>query len=513
MLIRISLLVPARLRRRLTRLAPPPPSVVVTSIDPRPDRWRELARQTSDLIVIDRSLLRAPVAAQIRMMRDLPDSPDIVVVTNREDPEERASLLAEGTMAVLHEGISDTSFAETLAALVQRRRETALATLSRGESAAQRFRLTDFASASSSMQALMAVVRRVVTSDSSLLILGETGVGKEWLARAIHYEGPRAQGPFNSVTCGALPESLLESELFGHEEGAFTGAVRAHRGYFELAHCGTIFLDEIADMPLHLQVKLLRALQERRIQRLGSEIPVEVDVRIMAATNRDLHEDMRLKRFRPDLFYRLGVVTLTLPPLRERREDIPTLLDSYLEHFRGRLNSRVVGISEEAREAFVRYHWPGNVRELVNVMERAVLLASGEWITPGDLPDTLLKAPGAGEEPRIPPPRGAPDDPGELLAKPLPAARRRVVDAFEEWYLTQWLRRTGGRIGLTARHAGIDPRSLFEKMRRLGIRKEDFRLEPSEDSPPPAGLRRDAPRPESPAETQATAVESMVNRR
>jgi DNA-binding NtrC family response regulator len=217
-------------------------------------------------------------------------------------------------------------------------------------------------------------------------------------------------------------------------------------------------------------------LQERRIQRLGSEKALEVDVRLMAATNRDLQAEVDAKRFRLDLYYRLGVVTLTVPPLRERREDIPALLESYLESFRVRLKRQVAGISEEAREALLSYSWPGNVRELINVLERAVLLCTGTEITMADLPEGLRGRVAAGAAPGGAGPAGtAREAPDPLLAKPLRAARREVTDAFERRYLEHWLRETGGRIDHTAVRAGIDPRSLFEKMRRLGLRKEDFR--------------------------------------
>ena len=248
------------------------------------------------------------------------------------------------------------------------------------------------------MQRFLALARRVVASDSALLILGETGVGKERVARAIHAESPRAAGPFLAVNCGALAESLLESELFGHEEGAFTGATRAHRGYFEIAHRGTIFLDEIGEMPRHVQVKLLRVLEDRHVLRVGGERPVKVDVRVMAATNRDLEADLASKRFRSDLYYRLAVVTLTLPSLRERREDIRPLVRHYVEYFRALLGRPVTGVSDQAMAALSAYDWPGNVRELINVMERAVLLAHGATLSEADLPPGIVsRAAKAGE--------------------------------------------------------------------------------------------------------------------
>ena len=213
------------------------------------------------------------------------------------------------------------------------------------------------------MQRVLDLARKVAASDSSLLILGETGVGKEWLARAIHNAGPRASGPFIAVNCAAIPDSMLESELFGHEQGAFTGAQRAHRGYFEQAHGGTLFLDEIGEMPAALQTRFLRVLQEGAVQRLGSERPFHVDVRVMTATNRDVKEAIDGGHLRQDLYYRLAVVVLEVPPLRERREDIAPLFSSHVEQNRVRLARwELAGVSSEALAALESYDWPGNVQ-------------------------------------------------------------------------------------------------------------------------------------------------------
>ena len=321
------------------------------------------------------------------------------------------------------------------------------------------------------MREFLRLARKVVDADSSLLLLGETGTGKERLARAVHEEGRRRGGPFVAVNCGAFPETLLESELFGHEQGAFTGATQARKGYFEQADEGTLFLDEIGELPLHLQVKLLRALEERRVRRLGAERQMPVDVRLMAATNRDLEQEVEANRFRRDLYYRLAVVTLTLPPLRERVEDIPVLIETYVEQFRVALNRPIRGIQPTALAALTRYGWPGNVRELINVVERAVLLSPGPEIGVADLP-RAISTPGAGVSVQ-----GAarPAEPAAWRGKPLGEARREVVGAFEKAYLTDLLRATGGRIGETARQAGLSERSLYELMRRHGLRKEVFR--------------------------------------
>jgi DNA-binding NtrC family response regulator len=333
-------------------------------------------------------------------------------------------------------------------------------------------RLGDFVSESPTMQAFMRTVRRVVPSSSSLLILGETGAGKERLAMAIHGEGPRSDGPFIAVNCGALPDTLLESELFGHEEGAFTGATRDRRGMFELAHRGTIFLDEIGEMPLHLQVKLLRVLQDRRIQRLGSERAVDVDVRVIAASNRDIEADVDAKQFRRDLYYRLSVVTLTIPALRERREDIPALVQNYVEYLRPQVGRDVNAIDDDVLEALTRYAWPGNVRELINVLERAMLLCDDDTIALHDLPQTIAElAAGGAAAGDATSPGGFP---ASWLRGPIREGREQAVAAFEKTYLTGLLRDTGGRVGETAARAGIEPRSLYDKMRKYNLRKEDF---------------------------------------
>lgn len=235
------------------------------------------------------------------------------------------------------------------------------------------------------MAEIVSLVEKVAPTDSTVLILGESGVGKELIAEQIHLGSPRTGQPFVRVNCAALPAPLLESELFGHVKGAFTDAVADRRGRFELANRGTLFLDEIGDLPLGLQAKLLRAIQERTFERVGSSDPVEVDVRIIAATNRDVEELVRRGEFRSDLYYRLNVLPIIVPPLRERREDISELSDFFLKRFRRETNKRVTGFSPDALEQLVEFDWPGNVRELENAIERAVVMTSDEIITPQDL--------------------------------------------------------------------------------------------------------------------------------
>jgi DNA-binding NtrC family response regulator len=451
------------------------PEVIIETPPNRAAVWSRLSRETCDLAVISTSLVPRPHQASIRALRELPEAPGIVLLSDNNDPEERASLLAAGCEEVLHAGLSPASLQRVIGALLQRRRERARSGYDAQGRLAE-FRLSDFASRSPVMTDFIDMVRRVVSSQSSLLLLGETGVGKEHLARAIHAESPRASGPFIAVNCGALPESLLESELFGHEEGAFTGASRSRRGWFELAHRGTIFLDEIGEMPLHVQVRLLRVLQDQEVQRIGAEASIKVNVRVMAATNRDLLAEVEARRFRRDLYYRLSVVTLSVPPLSQRPEDIRDMALRYVEALRPRVGRCVDSISEDALEALAEYTWPGNVRELINVIERAMLLCSEDEIALADLPDTIRQgragafplpfvlAEGIGDEGVVP-----------SSAEPLAKAKRKAMDSFERAYLERLLRANDGRIARTAEKAGITSRALYQKMRRHGLQKEDFK--------------------------------------
>jgi DNA-binding NtrC family response regulator len=434
-----------------------------------------LSSEDVDLVLLTPSRLPGPPASLVASVRQLPDAPEVIVVVGNDLAEQRSEMLAAGCLAVLHDGVSDAILLDTLRSLVERRRQDSLRRL-KAERPEERYSLNDFVLVSPAMQRFVAVARRVVAADSSLLILGETGVGKERLARAIHAESPRARGPFVAVNCGALPEGLLESELFGHERGAFTGAVASRKGHFELAHEGTIFLDEIGEMPLHLQVKLLRVLEERRLQRVGGQRPIAIDVRVMAATNRDLEAEMSAGRIRADLYYRLAVVTLTLPPLRDRSEDIPDLVESYLRHFRLLLGRHVRGIRPEALSALVNYAWPGNVRELINVMEQTVLLCPGAEIELADLPRRITGSMRLEDRRSLQPvAAGNGDLDPHWLDKTLPDAKREVADAFERTYLSLLLRSTKGRVGEAARRAGITPRFLYDRMRHHGLRKEAYR--------------------------------------
>jgi DNA-binding NtrC family response regulator len=464
MLLRTLASLPAALARRVEHLLAAAPVRFVTAAG---SAAAAIERGGIDLLLLHASKLGPAVDRALQRQRGAGQAPDVIVFVADEEPRLRAQLLGSGVLAVLNGALDDTALGEALQALAQRSRTDALHRL-RSLRGAPPASLADFVSKSGEMERLLVVAKRMVDSDATLLLMGETGVGKERLARAIHDEGPRRDGPFVAINCGALPEALLESELFGHEEGAFTGAVRAHRGRFELAHGGTLFLDEVGEMPLPLQVTLLRVLQDRHIRPVGGERDINVDVRVVAATNRDLQADMQVGRFRADLYYRLAVVALTIPPLRERRADIPVLVMNHLESLCVRLNRKPIAVHVDAMAALCAHEWPGNVRELANVLERAALLGDGQAIHVRDLSGIVARGP-----------RRARSTDADLLALPFAAAEAKSRDDFERAYFTALLRESQGRLGAAARRAGLSPRTLYSKLHRLGLTKEQFRGGPA----------------------------------
>ena len=318
-----------------------------------------------------------------------------------------------------------------------------------------RFERPDIIGQSPAMRALMDMLAMVAPSDATVLIAGESGTGKELIAKSLHANSPRRDNPLVTVNCAALTESLLESELFGHEKGAFTGADRRREGRFMQAHGGTIFLDEVGEMSPRMQAKLLRVLQEKEIQRVGSEESLEVDVRVVAATNRDLEEDVRDGRFREDLFYRLNVMNLTVPPLRERREDIPLLAQHFLEKYARRNRKAVKGFVPLAMDMLLKYDWPGNVRELENAIERAVILLPGDHVTEKQLPLAVVQqhtGADGGAEPVQPATEGT-----------------RTLEAMEREAIVATLAAADGNKSETARRLGISRKTLHNKLKAYRI--------------------------------------------
>ncbi len=311
---------------------------------------------------------------------------------------------------------------------------------------------TEIISASPKMKKVFDLIKAVSAASSSVLITGESGTGKELVARAIHAMGERKDKPFVAVNCGAVPSDLMETELFGHEKGSFTGAHVKKIGKFEYADGGTVFLDEISTMPMHLQIKLLRALQERTFERVGGNEPIKVDIRVMAATNVDLEKEVRRGSFREDLYYRLKVVPIDLPPLRERREDIPLLVEYFLEKHGRKCNKKIPGVTPEVIDTLKVYSWPGNIRELENLVERFVVLGQdGVEITADDLPTGFLMAGYKGRE----------------ESKDF----KEACKAFERHYILNVLKKTGWNRVETARELNIHRNTLLTKMKELGLRE------------------------------------------
>ncbi|MDR1920193.1 MAG: sigma-54 dependent transcriptional regulator [Candidatus Adiutrix sp.] len=353
--------------------------------------------------------------------------------------------------------------------------------------------------ASASLKKVFRMIDKVAGTDSTVMIHGESGAGKELIARAIHQGSPRGDRRLIPVNCGAIPEELLETELFGHEKGAFTNAIRTRIGRFEMADGSSIFLDEIGDMSPKLQVKLLRVLQEHEFERVGGDKVIKVDIRVIAATHVDLTRAVEEGRFREDLFYRLNVIPITMPPLRERLDDVPLLVEFFLRRFREKRGSEVKGVSREAMSRLLSYGWPGNVRELENLIERMVTLAEGDILTVEDLPAKLLEAteglspptwPAAEEAPRetaaageraglaaeIPAAGDLPRPPAEAEDWLFPAEGvdfNSLVSAYEERLIRGALAEAGGVKNQAARLLGLNRTTLVEKMRKKGLATED----------------------------------------
>lgn len=320
------------------------------------------------------------------------------------------------------------------------------------------YRLEQLVGVSEPMQQVLEFVQKVADSDSTVMIQGESGTGKELVARMLHFNSLRRDRPLVPVNCGAIPENLLESELFGHEKGAFTGATHARMGRFELAHGGTIFLDEIGEMSLPLQVKLLRVLQEREFERVGGNRTIHVDVRIIAATNQDLDTMVEEKRFRRDLFYRLNVIPMVIPPLRERRTDIPLLIDHFLNRFNQSKHTEVVGLDDEARRLLTEYDWPGNIRELENMMERLVVLKKQGLLSSQDLPQKISR------RSMIP----------ELKEQFIRLSEdgihlSREVEQYEKHLIMEALKKANGVTSRAAELLHLNRTTLVEKLKRKGV--------------------------------------------
>lgn len=428
-----------------------------------------LQEEGADVVITDLKMARMDGIEVLSAVKAQSPDTEVLVMTAYGTIEKAVEAMKLGAADFLTKPFSSEEFAVKVDRLVRTREEKEKLRrenrtlrventyLREGLGESEPPRYGEIIGESEAMRSVFRWIDRVSRSDSTVMIYGESGTGKELVARAIHAASPRAEGPFVRVNCGALSDSLLDSELFGHEKGAFTGAEKRRRGRFELADRGTLFLDEIATVAPATQVRLLRVLQERELERVGGEETIPVDVRIIAATNQPPEELLGGNGFREDLFYRLHVVPLTLPPLRDRLEDIPVLVAHFMEKLRERTRSPVREVSDEVLHALRAHHWPGNVRELENVLERALVLAEGERLQLAELPH--LGTHGEGEAGGAVGPALTPD--GMDL--------NQVVEGMEERLLREALQQADGVKAEAARLLGLKPSALYYKLEKYGI--------------------------------------------
>ena len=415
-----------------------------------------LAKTEFDLVITDLRMPRTPGIEVLRRCRELhPDTP-VIVMTAFASTETAVEAMKLGALDYFTKPFKLDVVGVVVQRALERRRLVKENRALRAELEG-RTRLGDLIGKSEPMRQVFHLVRRVAATRVNVLILGESGTGKELVARAIHQESDRKDQPFLVVNCGAIPENLLESELFGHKRGAFTGAMSDRDGLFQAAEGGTVFLDEIGELPPAMQVKLLRVLQERKVRAVGATKEVPVDVRVIAATNRNLASDVREGLFREDLYYRLNVLSLELPPLRDRPQDIPILVMHFLRKYASEFGKPLPEVAADALQRLLEHRWSGNVRELENVIERAVALAEGPRITVADLPPALRHLLENKEESVL-----APDEDEEM---DLDAA----VEALERRLITRALAQAGGQKMAAARLLKITFRSLRYRLEKLGL--------------------------------------------
>jgi DNA-binding NtrC family response regulator len=437
----------------------------LTATDPR----RALALLESDrpdLLLTDVKMPGMDGMELLRRAREIDPALPVILITAFATIESAVEAIKEGAFDYLPKNFS----VEQLRVAVERglrQRELQLENKNLRDQLQGALGFENIIGRSPAMAKVFELVRKAARSEANILVVGESGTGKELVARAVHANSPRALLAFVPVDCASLPEHLLESELFGHEKGAFTGAVKSKRGLMEVADRGTLFLDEIAEMPVTLQVKLLRALQERQLRRVGGTSLIDVDVRVVSATNRDLREAVTKGQFREELYYRVNVIEIPLPPLRERAGDVRLLAHAFLKRYG---QDRVTGFDDGALEALEAYAWPGNVRELQNVIERACALADGDKITRRDLAEHVLHGAGVREAgaPSVPGGSAVPLATGEEL--PLKEAKEKWMQVLEASYLRDLLDRHGGNISAAAKAAGIDRKTFHRLINKYQIR-------------------------------------------
>lgn len=419
-----------------------------------------LATSAFDLVVTDYKMEGMDGLAVLRQVKDKYPATEVMMITAYGTIDLAVEAMKLGAVDFITKPFSHDEFRLKIERILERIRERKeLARLSEEniylrDELAEQFNYGEIISKSKAMQEVFRTIEKVAATDSSVLIYGESGTGKELVARAIHQSSSRKDKPFVRVNCGALVENLLESELFGHEKGAFTGAIKRKKGRFELAHQGSIFLDEIGDISPNMQLKLLRVLQEKEFERVGSEATIQVDVRILAATNKNLSELVQQGKFREDLFYRLHIIPIYLPPLRERKEDIPLLAQHFIKQLAEALKKPTRQISDAAMDKLLDYPWPGNVRELENVIERAIVLSDKAVIDAADLP--ILQATGTDRLPN------------DLLDR-FRFNLNETLAAIEKQLLEKALNETKGNKNQAAKLLGIGTSLLHYKLEKYNL--------------------------------------------
>ena len=423
----------------------------------------ELFRQEAfDLILSDQKMTNMSGLELMQAVHAINPETPVILITAFGTIEAAVAALKQGAIDYLTKPLNLEELLHRIR-LVSERYRILTENRELREALGERHRIEGIIGESGPMLDVLSLVRRVAPSEATVLIRGESGTGKELIAQAIHFGSPRSRGPLVKVNCAALPEALLESELFGHEKGAFTGAIASRQGRFEMANGGTIFLDEIGDLPLHLQAKLLRVLQEREYERVGSSRSVKVNVRILAASHRPLEALIKAGQLREDLYYRLNVVTILIPPLRERRSDLSLLIDNFVRRFASKNGKKISGLSPEARDILLRYDYPGNVRELENIIERAVVLTRDDVIGRGDLPITVQEI-------------EVNDDDQETNLT-------LAVERLERRMIREALARFEGVQTRAAEMLGISERALRYKLTKYGFREEAADPDPQAKSP------------------------------
>jgi len=414
-----------------------------------------------DIVLLDMNLPDIPGLEVLARIKEAHPGTGIIIVTAYGTIRSAVEATKLGAYAYLEKPVDNDEMLLAVSRLLELRTLKQEVESLRSE-LTSRYRFSNIVGTSAPMNSVFQLMEKICRVDGTVLVTGESGTGKELVARAIHFASPRRDGPFVVVNCGAIPRDLIESEFFGHVKGAFTDARTEKTGKFELAHKGTIFLDEVGELSQDAQVKLLRALGEREIIRVGGTKTIPVDVRVIAATNKDLEAQVGKGAFREDLYFRLAVLSLHLPPLRERREDIPLLAEHFIRKYGTELGKGSRGITAGALARLAAYLWPGNVRELENVVYEAMVMSEGEWVDEDALPSRLRAPLSGSEEPA--------DDASVRLSRPLRMTVQGVAERTEKELILDALRQTGGNRTRASRILGVSRKTLFNKMNLLGIR-------------------------------------------